>query len=232
MNLTKSSRFKDATWYTEEGADVVIGGAGGIGSWLALMLCRAGFTPVIYDFDIVEEHNIGGQLFNTSQTGVSKVTAVKTICFDFASTDITCLNEKFTESSMGHNYMFSAFDNMQARKAMFKVWKEVVEEWKETSDEPKPVFIDGRLLMEQLTIFCVTPENMDKYEKEYLFDDTEVPDEPCTLKQTSHSAAMIASHMVGFFTNHISNVLQGSDDRNLPFMWEYFIPIDYLNIEL
>jgi len=42
---------------------------------------------------------------------------------------------------------------------------------------------------------------------------------------------MIASHMVAFFTNHYTNVVEKDNSRSVPFFWEYFIPIDYLNIE-
>ena len=56
-------RFKDAPWFPERDEVVMIGGAGGIGSWLTFLLVRAGFKPTVYDFDVIEEHNIGGQLF-------------------------------------------------------------------------------------------------------------------------------------------------------------------------
>ncbi len=238
MNLVQSSRFKDAPWFPKEEVFCVVGGAGGIGSWLSLLLARAGFKPIIYDFDVVEEHNIGGQLFSKKSVEKAKVEALKEVVFDFADTDIMANNEKYTRDSMSHHYVFSAFDNMQARKDMFNAWKEYVEDWKdfnsvkdaEDKDKNVPVFIDGRLLMEQLTIFCVTPDNIEEYEK-HLFDDSEVQEEPCTLKQTSHSAAMIASHMVGFFTNHFGNNAVGEDDRAVPFKWEYFIPINYINEE-
>lgn len=238
MNLIQSSRFKDAVWHPKEEVHVIVGGAGGIGSWLTLLLARAGFIPIIYDFDLIEEHNIGGQLFNTASLDQPKVTALQTIVKDFASTDIIANNEKYVSGTMSHHYVFSGFDNMKARKDMFENWKEYVKDWQDinalaeegSKDKNKPVFIDGRLLMEQLTIFCVTPDNMDKYE-EHLFDDSEVADAPCTLKQTSHSAAMIASHMVGFFTNHFSNNVTQEDERNIPFKWEYFIPINYINEE-
>ena len=79
--------------------------------------------------------------------------------------------------------------------------------------------------MEQLQIFCVTPDRIEEYERDHLFDDSEVEDAPCTMKQTSHSAAMIASHMVGLFTNHITNIYEREIIRDIPFYYEYFIPI-------
>src|SRR5690606_37630055 len=171
------SRFKDAPWFPKEETNVIIGGAGGIGSWLALCLTRAGFVPVIYDFDSIEEHNIGGQLFSKKHIGKKKVTAIAEIVRDFSDIDIVSKDEKYVEGTMSHEYVFSAFDNMQARKDMFNNWNKFVESNKDNS-EIKPVFIDGRLTAEQVQIFCVTPENIEEYEK-HLFDDSEVADAPC-----------------------------------------------------
>lgn len=226
MDTAKSSRFKDAPWFPKEEEYVVIGGAGGIGSWLALLITRAGWTPIVYDFDLIEEHNIGGQLYGQKHVTKNKVNALQEVVQDFTSISIMPFNEKVTSKTANHHFMFSAFDNMQARKDMFAAWKAGLED---EEYRKNAVFIDGRLTMEQLQIFCVTPENMEKYETEHLFDDSEVEDAPCTLKQTSHSAAMIASHMVGFFTNHITNLRAEDSVRQLPFMWEYFIPVNYVN---
>ena len=244
MTETHSSRFKDAPWFAKEETNVVVGGAGGIGSWLTLMLCRAGFFPVVYDFDSLEEHNLAGQLYTkeSAEAMTLKVDALKGLCKSFADTDISAMGEKYTPESMSHHYVFSAFDNMQARKDMFEAWCEYVEEWKRDIETEEiegplidsykvvPIFIDGRLTAEQMQIFCVTPDKIEAY-KEHLFDDSEVEDAPCTMKQTSHSAAMIASHMTGFFTNHFTNNQVGEVDRNIPFKWEYFIPINYISEE-
>ena len=116
--------------------------------------------------------------------------------------------------------MFSAFDNMDARRAMFKVWKR---SWNSMN---RPIFIDGRLNAEQFQIFCVTPENADVYERIHLFNDSEVEDAPCSAQQTTHTAAMIAGHMVGFFTNHITNINLRDEVREIPFMYEYFTPMN------
>ena len=236
MTEVHSSRFKDAPWFPTEETNVIVGGAGGIGSWLTLMLSRAGFYPIVYDFDRLEEHNLAGQLYGQTDAKdmVPKVDALKGLCKNFADTDITVMNEKYTKDSMSHHYVFSAFDNMQARKDMFEVWCQYVKDWIEEDpdgdDKNIPIFIDGRLTAEQMQIFCVTPDKIDAY-KEHLFDDSEVEDAPCTMKQTSHSAAMIASHMTGFYTNHMTNNTEGDSVRSVPFLWEYFIPINYINEE-
>lgn len=243
MTETHSSRFKDAPWFPKEETAIIVGGAGGIGSWLSLLLSRAGFYPIVYDYDRLEEHNLAGQLYTKldAENNTLKVDALKGLCKNFADTDITVMNERYTKDSMSHHYVMSAFDNMQARKDMFGAWCEYVEEWEDFNKTLKageegfnefsaytPIFIDGRLTAEQMQIFCVTPDRIEEYKK-HLFDDSEVEDAPCTMKQTSHSAAMIASHMVGFFTNHMTNNAEQDSVRAVPFMWEYFIPINYIN---
>ena len=241
MTETHSSRFKDAPWFPKEETAIIVGGAGGIGSWLSLLLSRAGFYPIVYDYDRLEEHNLAGQLYTKldAENNTLKVDALKGLCKNFADTDITVMNERYTKDSMSHHYVMSAFDNMQARKDMFSAWCEYVKDWKSLKEHEKdlngedkfdevPIFIDGRLTAEQMQIFCVTPDRIEAY-KEHLFDDSEVEDAPCTMKQTSHSAAMIASHMVGFFTNHMTNNAEKDTTRALPFFWEYFIPLNYIN---
>jgi molybdopterin/thiamine biosynthesis adenylyltransferase len=217
-NESQFGRFKGAAWFPQNDEHCMVGGAGGIGSWLTFFLSKAGFKPMIYDFDHVEEHNLGGQLFKQSHVGQPKVTAVAQIIEEFNGDVIQTSLEPITAESPTHHFMFSAFDNMQARKDLFEVWK------RSHGGPITPLFIDGRLEMEQLQIFCVTPENMENYEENQLFSDSNVPDLECTLKQTSHAAAMIASHMVGFFTNHIANVYERQNIRAVPYYYEYFIP--------
>lgn len=223
--MNKFNRFKDAPWFPKKDTFTLVGGAGGIGSWLALLLSRAGFKPIVFDFDTLEEHNLGGQFFSKKQIGKTKIEALSENIQIFSDDYIIQFKEKYTKDSMSHQYCFSAFDNMEARKIMFERWVEVY------GQDSTAIYIDGRLTAEQLQIFCVTPDKIDDYRK-HLFDDSEVEDAPCTFKQTSHSAAMIASHMVAFFTNHFTNIVEGEKVRNVPFFWEYYIPIDYLNVEI
>ena len=217
--MRQYDRFKDAPWFKpEEREEVLVGGAGGIGSWLAFLLSRAGFKPTVYDNDTVETHNLGGQLFRHSDVGSYKTSALYNIVKEFSGDEINTLVSKYTNTSPNHWFMFAAFDNMEARRDFFNSWKRGLE-----NSLVAPILIDGRLTMDQLQIFCVTPNNMDRYEAEYLFDDSEVEDISCTARQTSHCAAMIASHMVGFFTNHLTNIYEREIIMQVPFLYEYNI---------
>lgn len=215
------NRFKEASWFPEKDETVLIGGAGGIGSWLTFFLSRAGFQPIVYDYDVIEEHNLSGQLFKKSDISKYKVTALKDMLLEYCDHTISTFINPVDENSPTHYFVFSCFDNMKARKDLFNVWKKSIKDCPVT-----PVFIDGRLEFENLQIFCVTPSTMDLYEQEHLFDDADVEEAPCSLRQTTHTAAMIASHMTAFFTNHISNIYTRKNIRELPFKYEYFVPMN------
>jgi molybdopterin/thiamine biosynthesis adenylyltransferase len=213
----KKSRFRDASWFEKIdkfNVPVIIGGAGGIGSWLTLFLARmlpsTGYI-FLYDFDEVEEVNMAGQLFGKEHLRMPKVQAVYDVVSRFSDYERMSLqNMKYTSESLRSPVMFSAFDNMQARKDMFQNWKK-----EEKLHDLGKIFIDGRLLAEQLQVFFVTPETEERYEKEYLFDDSEVQAENCSYKQTSHFAAIIAAKMIQGFTNWLVK-----DQAELPFYYE------------
>lgn len=204
----KKSRFSDAVWAKNpKEYDIVIGGSGGIGSWLSFFLASIGYNLHVYDFDVVEEHNLGGQLFSINDCGMQKVEALNRNISNFRGETITTYNEKFTEDSLVSPIMISAFDNMEARKVMFEKWK---------SQEDRIAFIDGRMLAELGMYYCVTPETEELYIAE-LFDDSEVEQENCSYKSTTHCGAYIASQMTALVTNVIYNLVTGVAIRATPF---------------
>ena len=222
MIVNNNQRFKDAVWVPKEPQQVMIGGSGGIGSWLTFFLSRMGFIIYLYDFDTIEEHNLGGQLFKQEDVGTRKVDAVARIAREYNGAEITTFCEEVNKFSNYHHYSFSAFDNMKARKILFENWKK---SWARAYQLGiTPIFIDGRLELETFQIFCVLPKDADKYEAS-LFLDASVEEAPCTLKQSSHTAAMIGSTMSLFFTNHITNVVTGENMRDVPFYYEFVGPM-------
>lgn len=221
----KYDRFKSAPWF-QEGTrpPVLIGGAGGIGSWLTVLLNRAGFETYVYDMDILEEINMAGQLFAQESIGKTKVDALDDIVFRLCQEHIIPNFSKVDKDTMSNDIVFSAFDNMEARKDMFNSWLTA------NRGSSKAIFIDGRLTAEQLTIFSIIGNNensINEYLTEHLFSDDSVADLPCTFKQTSHGAAMIASHMLEMFTNWYAGLLGKDMSRSTPFFWEYMIPIGF-----
>lgn len=222
---TQHNRFKGLPWFPKEDIMVLVGGAGGIGSWVTFFLARAGFKPIVYDFDTLEEDNLSGQLYPKAFIGQKKVVALAEVCRQFSDEAILVMEDEIDEKSPTHTYAIAAFDNMKARKDMFKAW------YNEHSKDS--IFIDGRLEAEQFFIYCVTAENTDKYMR-ILEEETDasIPEANCTERQTSHMAAGIAWAIVSFFTNHITNVMDGSDMRVVPFRFECFMPLAYMELEL
>lgn len=208
-------RYKDAIWY-KKGTQVLIGGAGGIGSHLTFMLARAGFLPTVYDFDVVEEQNIGGQLYARSQVGFDKTKALANNIKELVDIAISTEAQKYTANSKHGRFMFSCFDNMSARAIMLENFK------KETAQNK--LFIDGRLSFENFLIYCVQEKDIERYEKT-LFDDNLAVNQPCTLQQTTHVASMTASMMTALFTNHLTNIFEGTEVRYVPFKTEVMLPL-------
>ena len=221
------SRFKGANWFENiYRKDILLIGAGGIGSWTALLLGRCGVNLHIYDFDVANDINKAGQLFRDADINTPKVEAIKNIIKEFCDSDVAVetYNEKYVKGSMSNNIVIMGVDNMEARKDGFLNWVEFLNENPE--ERNNSLFIDGRLSMNVIQIFCVKGNDLsaiENYKTNHLPSDSEVPDEECTTKQTSHCAAMIASHMVAFLTNFLSNNV--SPDA-VPFKYEYIIPLN------
>lgn len=228
--VSQRVRFSGAPWFGVEDYPVIIGGTGGIGSWVSTLLSRIGFELYLYDFDSVEEHNIGGQLFKNSDIGKKKTEAISDVIKEFSDHSVAETHEKYTKDSMSGPIVISCFDNMEARKTMFDNWTKYAQnEYNAEEDGCPCIFIDGRLLAEQLQVFCITRDEkrIKSYREDYLFNDNEVEDAECSYKQTSHCASMIASFMVSFLTNSIANFKENNTIREVPFSLEYYIPLNY-----
>jgi hypothetical protein len=217
------SRFSSAPWAGSRSYPLTIGGIGNIGSYLTLFLSRIGHSLFLIDKDTVETSNMGGQLYSRSQVGHNKTRAAVQISHEFSGNytvyeyplDVTAENS----SIVIEPHFFSCFDNMAARKFVYKRW---YGEYKDLSDKDMlpPIFIDGRTGAESYQVFFVTMERAEEFESKYLFDDSEVEAAPCSYKATSHIGCETAIQMVKGFVNHISNHMQGENIREIPFMVE------------
>lgn len=218
-------RVKGASWFPFlRNREILVLGAGGIGSWVAMMLARIGCRITVMDPDNYEEHNMSGQFVRESGIGVNKAKALQDTIREFSSEDlVTSIPEGYTASTFTNHIVICGFDNMEARKTAFLNWKDLV---KYLVDKSDCFFQDGRLEAEHLQIYSIPGDRDDlieKYEKEALFSDSEAAETSCTFKQTTHAAAMIASHMTGFLTNWADK--EGL--QKIPYYFEYSIPLNY-----
>jgi hypothetical protein len=218
--MLQTTRFEGAPWFESvKTKPIIIGGAGGLGSWLSLWLSRSGCEKVaLYDPDIVEEHNLAGQCFMAEHISLRKVDAVKDICIKMGVTSPYIFPTLYEDAPKRAPFMFSCFDSMKARAIFFEAWK---------STPNKELFLDARLSAEYAFIYTVTnsPEDIEAYEKT-LVSDAEIPDEACTYKQTSPIAAYATSRMWQAFVNYCSNM-----PRRLIFKETYRGPLNQILFE-
>ena len=232
-----SSRFSSAIWFNKIGEQTVtLAGLGGIGSYVALLLGRLKVSRlVIYDDDIVDGTNLSGQLFATQDIGDSKARSVCRLLREFAQYYNIISNEgRYNAGSPATNIMICGFDNMMARQTFYDKWKLRVMGLSEEERE-KCLFIDGRLAAEEFQVFCIKGSDtylMQKYESEWLFDDSEAEATLCSYKQTSFCANMIASVMVNLFVNFIANQCDPLIERELPFYTNYDAERMYFKTEM
>ena len=219
-------RFSGATWYNEiKKSEIVLAGVGGIGSYVAFLLARMDPSRLfIYDPDKVEEVNMAGQLFVTSNIGQSKVEAVSQNIYRACNySKVVACPEFFTLESTQRDIMICGFDNMVARKTFYTSWKQYVED-KPEELKKNCLFIDGRLAAEKFQVFALTGddvENMKIYEDTWLFNDSEAAETLCSYKQTTYMANMIGSIMVNIYCNFMANLAGSPLPLDVPFKTTY-----------
>lgn len=167
---------------------VTIVGVGGIGSFLTLTLAKMGFPSIsIYDFDMVEDHNLPNQFYRISDINGLKTGALATLVRDFTGTNVTTNSRHWLASRNTKGILISCVDNMDAREAMF--------EYAVENPKQVPWFIDGRMGRLQAEIYVVnTSKKSDiaTYRKR-LWKESEVEAIPCTEKAIIFNVLFIAS---------------------------------------
>ena len=86
------------------------------------------------------------------------------------------------------------------------------------------LYLDGRLSMTDFQVLCIRGDdtyNITRYQKEFLFSDSQADATVCSMKQTTYLACMISSLMVNLFTNFIANSLNPVIPYDMPFFTEY-----------
>jgi len=190
MNDYKT-RFSSAPW-ANVSKDIVIGGAGGISSWVALSLARAGHKLYIYDMDTYDETNIAGQFCKIADVGVNKSIALAENIFNFTGA-IVETHGKYVANSLVAPCMVTGFDNMESRKLMYDKWK---------AQPKRELFLDARMTGEFLEVYCII-KGREEYYESTLFTDDEANVLPCSFKATTHNAMGCAYILQGLLNNYI-----------------------------
>lgn len=116
MDLSKSYDFFQPE---KDDAKLHIVGCGSVGSALAENLARCGVTNfVLWDFDVVEKHNIVNQMFRQQDVGKPKVEALKDILCDINPeiSDTVELKPDGWQGKLMSGYIFLCVDNIELRR--------------------------------------------------------------------------------------------------------------------
>lgn len=116
MDLSKSYEFFKPETCKER---IHIIGCGSVGSTVAELLARFGLTKItLYDFDIVEKHNLVNQMFTSEDVGRPKVDAVADMICRInpeAKESLKIAPEGYTNQRLS-GYVFLCVDNIELRK--------------------------------------------------------------------------------------------------------------------
>lgn len=214
-----TKRFANAPWAAKR--EVTLGGGGGIGSNLAYILIKLGYDIALFEYDVVEPLNIGGQMFYLDDVGETKAFAITRMATKvnkdskiFAAGQLT----QYATDEFINPITLVGFDSIEARRILFEKW------YATYKDAANAIFIESRQNAEDFEIFAVTPDKADRY-RETLFTE-EIEELPCNYKSTTQTGFINAGMMIGIMTNFISN-LDNPDIRIIPFRTSFCIPMMY-----
>ena len=194
---------------------ILMVGAGAIGSWTALALTKIGFDGLyVIDNDIVEEHNLGAQVYGDADIGATKTSAL------YEWLDLNSNTRIKTLAGMIQGYgiqnrpkiIISAVDNMEARKYLFERAMHYVSTDREHRNlSENPYFIDGRMAGNALNIFAFPLGDSERAEayRKTLFSDEEAESTPCSEKAIAYNVFVCA----GLIADIVVHILI---DRDIP----------------
>lgn len=196
LDIRRHQELFDAERFTDK---VHIIGAGATGSWLALMLAKMGIDGSqinVWDFDVIEEHNVPNQLYGIESVGVKKVVQLG---IDIQAQTGTLINAKDGEFSNQrlNGYVFMMIDTMAGRKA---IWEQAVK-----MKTAIKLYTEPRMGLDMGRIYNVEPTEL-AHIKQYettFYSDEEAEVSACGTSQTVITTAMsVASYCARQLINH------------------------------
>lgn len=193
------NRVRHSAIFNSSSLDILLIGAGGIGSMAALALSKMGLNSLtIYDGDVVSEENTGTQLYSTYDLGKKKVFGLKNTLYHLVD-DVPLITRHVNfdayiakvmgEEGAGYDVIVSAVDSLEARQEI----------WKGIQGITWMYYIDARMASEAYSHYVIyhpDPGSFLRYDRFVLsVSDEEVADEPCVSKATYYTACIAAGHI-------------------------------------
>lgn len=181
LNTSRHYELFDAYTFTEQ---ITVIGAGATGSWLVLALARLGLTNItVYDYDVIEEHNIPNQAYGIGDVGKYKVNALYDKVLEETGTKINIKCEKFVNQRLV-GVVFLMVDTMSARK---EIWNASIK-----LKQTVKLLIEPRMGLSLGRIYTIQPMDMSQIRgyEDTLYDDTETEVSACGASMTVISSAL------------------------------------------
>lgn len=163
---------------------ITIIGAGATGSWVALALAKLGIQDItVYDFDVIEEHNIANQAYALYDVGDTKVKALYHQIKNITETQIKIHEEKFTNQRLS-GIVFLMVDSMEQRKL---IWENSIK-----MKTAVQLLIEPRMGLDVGRVYNVEPTNLTHVKR---YEDTYYTDEEAEVSACGNSMSVITSSL-------------------------------------
>lgn len=173
---------------------VLVCGAGMVGSWVTAALARMVQHVTVVDYDTVEAVNLGVQMYDFSDVGKSKVDAVSKHLIGFPVENLhgDILPIIDDADAFAFDVVVSAVDSMLIRQVIAQHCKTA----------RISMFIDVRVLGEMVCVLVARNQaEYDEYLQTILPDD-QVETAPCGAEGTVYSGLFAASRVAAVVNNH------------------------------
>lgn len=182
---------------TELDFPIMIIGAGGIGSWVTLVLAKMGCANLtVIDFDKVEKHNLPSQFYSEQHIGKFKAVALREVVDAMAKQSITSFPDKFenvefkTLPVSSPRVLICAVDSLKARQSIWPIIK---------GFPSLEMYVDARMGGETMRLLVTNmkdDEQKARYEKRLFSKTTKPHKEACSTWAIAYNTLAIEG-MVG-----------------------------------
>jgi len=188
--------------------EILIVGAGNVGSWTSMWLAKMGFLTIkAIDFDKVELHNTGSQIYGINELGNYKTIALgKRLLADCPELLFTSYARAFESTDLrGSAIVVMSVDSMATRR-------QIVESYK--AEDSVELFVDSRVGRYMIRVIAFKPEEISWYLNSTWFEDSSAEDIPCG----EQSIIDVQAFASGFVARQVRRFMTtGSVDRDLIF---------------
>jgi molybdopterin/thiamine biosynthesis adenylyltransferase len=183
LDLRRQSEIFDAFSFN---APVTVIGCGASGSWLVLALAKLGITNItVYDYDVVEEHNIPNQAFGVEQVGMLKVGALSDMLQSQVGLKepIKIKAEEFKTQRLS-GIVFLMVDSMKARK---EIWDASIK-----MKSAVKLLVEPRMGGEESRVYNVIPTDLNHIKR---YEDCWYSDEEAQVSACGTSISVVTTAM-------------------------------------